>query len=71
MIVEIIRDPDRDETSLQEVFTIVQRHDGIAYALNMAQTYIEAGKSQLEVFSDSSPRRDLMVLADYVVKRKF
>jgi len=38
----------------------------------MARNYIEAGKRQLDVFpGDLLPRRDLMVLADYVATRKF
>jgi len=71
-IIEIITDPARDEESLRTVFTIIKRHDGISYALNMARNYIEAGKRQLDVFpGDLLPRRDLMVLADYVATRKF
>lgn len=70
-IVGIIRDADRDEASLKAVFAIVRRGDGIPYALNMARTYIAAGKKQLAFFPDSLPRRDLMLLADYVATRKF
>jgi len=70
-IVEIIRDPARDENALRTVLAIMQRHDGIPYALDVARTYIEAGKRQLVLFPDLPPRRDLMTLADYVVTRKF
>ncbi|HAJ27169.1 MAG TPA: octaprenyl diphosphate synthase [Syntrophus sp. (in: bacteria)] len=66
----VITDPNRNETSLLAVFEIIRRDDGIDYAVNMARAYIDAGKSELAIFSDQAPLHDLLTLADYVTGRR-
>ncbi len=71
IIIGIVTDPERDEGALRTVFSIIKRHDGLPYTLEMARRYVETGKSRLNGFPDIAPRRDLLALADYVTARKF
>ena len=66
---------DRMETrtltdgDLKRLIDLMEEYGSIAYALNRAQTYIDAAKRDLDLFEDSTAKRALSVAADYMVTR--
>jgi geranylgeranyl pyrophosphate synthase len=49
---------------------LIERYEGIPYALAQASRAVAAGKESLAVFPDTPPRQALMAIADYVIDRK-
>ena len=49
---------------------VINRYDGIRYALDMAARFIAEGKLALASFRDSVPRQSLEALSDYVLERR-
>jgi octaprenyl-diphosphate synthase len=56
--------------SFLRVANIIERCDGIQYALEKARGHVEQAKRYLDVFQDSDVRQALFTLADYVVERR-
>jgi octaprenyl-diphosphate synthase len=52
------------------VFDLVHKYGGIDYTLRVARDYVECSKSALEVFADSTEKKALKALADYVLTRQ-
>jgi octaprenyl-diphosphate synthase len=57
------------ETDLAWLIRLMEEYGSIAYALDRAQTYIDAAKRDLDLFEDSTAKRALSVAADYMVTR--
>lgn len=57
------------ETDLARLIHLMEDYGSIAYAMDRAQTYIDAAKRELSAFEDSTARRALSVAADYMVTR--
>jgi len=49
---------------------LMARHGAVEDALDVAQSFSNEAKASLNLFPDSTPRRALMALADYVVQRE-
>jgi octaprenyl-diphosphate synthase len=60
---------DITEDMLGEVIRIINRHKGIEYTVNMARTYIEDAKKNLDVFEPDIERAALLAVADFVIDR--
>jgi len=58
------------ETDMTYTLELMTKYGAVEEALGVAQTYSEEAKAALKLFPDSSPRRALMALADYVVQRE-
>jgi len=61
---------DTGEDYIKEVASIINKYGGIKYSLDKADSLIEEGKAFLEIFGDSTPKKGLFAIADYVVERK-
>ncbi len=57
------------EDDLARLIHLMEDYGSIAYAMDRAQSYIEAAKRELALFEDSTARRALSVAADYMVTR--
>jgi octaprenyl-diphosphate synthase len=57
------------EDDLARLIHLMEDYGSIAYAMDRAQSYIEAAKRELATFEDSTARRALSVAADYMVTR--
>jgi octaprenyl-diphosphate synthase len=54
---------------IDEIRTLVLRHDGVEYALARAHRYADAAKADLAAFPPSEERETLALIADFVVDR--
>ena len=69
-LVQMIRDPNRNEEDLSFVLEMVQASGGIEYTRKRAQSYVDQAKSALQAFAPSPEKEALGVIADYTVQRK-
>ncbi|TFG91433.1 MAG: octaprenyl diphosphate synthase, partial [Syntrophobacterales bacterium] len=61
---------DGGEDSVQEITSLINTYKGIEYSLEKAGRLVEEGKSFLEIFEDSTPKKALLAISDYVIQRK-
>ncbi len=61
---------DGGEDSVQEITSLMNTYKGIEYSLEKAGRLVEEGKSFLEIFEDSMPKKALLAISDYVIQRK-
>jgi octaprenyl-diphosphate synthase len=57
------------EADLLRIVTLMQEYGSIAYAMDRARQFVAAATMDLAQFEDSSPKRALSVVADYMVNR--
>lgn len=57
------------EADLLHIVTLMQEYGSIAYAMDRARQFVTAATLDLAQFEDSSPKRALSVVADYMVNR--
>ncbi len=65
---------DRDTYTrehLSEIISVVNRYGGVDYSMNTARGHVERALSHLEGFPESSGRRRLLELAEFVLERRF
>jgi octaprenyl-diphosphate synthase len=58
------------EADLTYTLGLMLKHGAVDEALSVAQSFSNAAKTALNLFPDSSPRRALSALTDYVVQRE-
>lgn len=64
------QDKGNREKAVTEIMALIDKHDGISYALKKAKTYIHEAKTLLQPFKDSEAKEALETIADYIVERK-
>lgn len=69
MIKERMETRTLDPQELDRILTLMHEHGSLAYAMDRARTYIAAAKHELNAFEDSTARRALAVVADYMIAR--
>lgn len=57
------------EEDLLRITTLMQEYGSMDYAMERARTFVIAAKLDLATFEDSSPKRALSIVADYMVSR--
>jgi octaprenyl-diphosphate synthase len=57
------------DQELADVLALMDRCGSIAYAFERAREYVEQAKKDLSAFEESTHRRSLCVVADYVINR--
>jgi len=57
------------DTDLDRIITLMQQYGSITYALERARKFIMAAQLDLALFEESSPRRALSIVAEYMVNR--
>jgi octaprenyl-diphosphate synthase len=61
---------NRNEASAAEIMKLINRYDGIPYALQKARDCVEEAKDFLSSFADSDAKTALFTVADHVVGRR-
>lgn len=61
---------DFGEDSIREITSLIDTYGGIDYSLEKAGRLVEEGKSFLEIFEDSTAKKSLLAIAEYVIQRE-
>jgi octaprenyl-diphosphate synthase len=69
-VISLLKSPERDSQALAHILELIDRYDGIHYALDKAGDYITESKAILSTFPDSPGRAALSAIADFVIARK-
>jgi octaprenyl-diphosphate synthase len=70
IIDRFVRGDDRSPEAFQEVVGLIQRYNGIEYALREAERFVEQAELELQGSADGPVYDLLMELADFIVKRE-
>jgi octaprenyl-diphosphate synthase len=70
LIDRFVRGDDRSAEAFQAVVALIQRYNGIEYALREAERFVEQAELELQGFADGPVYDLLMELADFIVKRE-
>ncbi|MDD5169877.1 MAG: polyprenyl synthetase family protein [Syntrophales bacterium] len=68
-VTKILKNTGRTSDDLALILSLINRYDGIRYAMDKAETFIDEGKSLLRAFPDSPHQAALTTIADYVLTR--
>jgi octaprenyl-diphosphate synthase len=69
IILEFIGGEDKSTAAFQRVLSLMQKYNGIDYALKEAGRYVEQAKLELQAFADGPAYDLLMELTDFITKR--
>ncbi len=69
-VVNIIKSPEGDSRTVSDILALIDRYDGIRYAMDKAGAYIEESRKLLASYPESLGRTALHAIADYVIERK-
>jgi octaprenyl-diphosphate synthase len=61
---------EKDEAAIVEIMTLINRYDGIPYALAKAKACIDEARGFLTSFPDSEAKTALHTIADYIIERR-
>jgi octaprenyl-diphosphate synthase len=70
LIKKTLESIDSDGNDMSEIMSLLNKYQGIDYALNKASDYINEGKMFLERFEDSEAKNALLAMSDYIVGRR-
>jgi octaprenyl-diphosphate synthase len=70
IIGRFVRGDDRSPEVFQEIVALIQRYNGIEYALREAERFVKQAELELQGFADGPAYDLLMELADFIVKRE-
>jgi octaprenyl-diphosphate synthase len=68
-IQSILKGPRPESADIEEIRRLVEKHEGVEYALSRAHAYAQTAKADLAPFSDSEDKETLLLIADFVVDR--
>jgi octaprenyl-diphosphate synthase len=70
VILQFVRGDDRSPAAFQRVVALIQKYNGIEYALREANRFVEQAQLELQGVADGLAYDLLMQLADFIVKRE-
>jgi octaprenyl-diphosphate synthase len=70
IIDRFVRGDDRSPEVFQDIVALIQRYNGIEYALREAERFVEQAELELQGYADGPAYDLLMELADFIVKRE-
>jgi octaprenyl-diphosphate synthase len=70
IIDRFVRGDDRSPEAFQDIVVLIQRYNGIEYALREAERFVEQAEMELQGFADGPAYGLLMELADFIIKRE-
>jgi octaprenyl-diphosphate synthase len=70
VIGRFVRGDDQSPKAFRDIVALVQRYNGIEYALREAERFVEQAALELQGFADGPAYDLLMELADFIVKRE-
>ena len=71
LITAVVRGQDTDVAKTRETMSTIKKYGGIEYSLEKARTLVSEAKTILDIFPDSDPRRCLLAISDYIIKRSY
>src|SRR5574340_1116268 len=71
LIKKVVQHKDESADALLDIVALIHKYDGVNYALNKANAYIEEGKEFLRIFPDSEAKTTLLTISDYIIERRF
>ncbi len=69
MITDRMETRTLTDMDLNRIIALMQEYGSITYAMERARTFVGAANLDLAMFEDSSPKRALSLVADYMVNR--
>jgi geranylgeranyl pyrophosphate synthase len=69
ILVEIAKETNRGDDELSTVVKLIEKYDGINYAIEQARNYSQRAVDSLGIFEDIEKKKPLVDLAEYVVRR--
>jgi octaprenyl-diphosphate synthase len=71
VVMRFVRGEDQSPEAFQHIVALIQKYDGIEYALREAARRVEQAQLELQGFAAEGPAYELLVeLADFIVKRE-
>ena len=70
IIDRFVRGDDQSPEAFQDIVALIQRYNGIEYALREAERFVEQAELELQGYADGPAYDLLMELADFIVKRE-
>jgi octaprenyl-diphosphate synthase len=70
IIDRFVRGDDRSPEAFKDIVALIQRYNGIEYALREAERFVEQAELELQGYADGPAYDLLMELADFIVKRE-
>ena len=70
IVIRFVRGDDQSPEAFQDIVALIQRYNGIEYALREAERFVEQAELELQGFADGPAYELLMELADFIVKRE-
>jgi geranylgeranyl pyrophosphate synthase len=70
IIDRFVRGDDRSPEAFQDIVVLIQRYNGIEYALREVERFVEQAEMELQGFADGPAYGLLMELADFIIKRE-
>jgi octaprenyl-diphosphate synthase len=70
LVKDALTGKEFDGGSVSRISALIEKYDGIEYALNRAKGFIDEAKTSLELFADSFPQQALVTISDYIVQRR-
>jgi octaprenyl-diphosphate synthase len=67
---ELITSQDNNEQTVQEIFSLIHKYQGIDYSLRFAERLIGDARNILNVFADSPEKDQLQAVAEYILDRR-
>ncbi len=68
-IIKLLRQKNKTDKTIREIFDFVNRYDGIVYATQKMNEFTDIAIAQIDDFKDSSIYKDLLDFVEFVVKR--
>jgi octaprenyl-diphosphate synthase len=70
VVCRFVRGEDQSPEAFQDIVALIQKYDGIEYALREAGRLVEQAELELQRFADGPTYDLLMELTDFIVKRE-
>jgi len=68
-IIRLLRQKNKTDNTIHEIFDFVDKYKGIAYATKRMNEFIDKATAQIEDFKHSPYHKNLLDFVDFVVKR--
>ena len=71
LVKNVVRQKKEAAAALHDVVDLINKYDGVNYALAKAKDCIDEGKDLLRLFPDSEAKASLETISDYIIERRF
>ena len=68
-IIRLLRQKNKTDKTIREIFDFVATYDGITYATRKMNDFTDAAIAQINDFKDSPIHKNLLDFVEFVVKR--